>query len=92
MTLWSTRTSYYVRRSHAIELQCISFHVFLCNGGVSVCIYNDAIDGLKCIGGYELVHKVSYLPTLIEQFQLKIPSLTDFHIYVQAKLTVLLFV
>ena len=23
-------------RSHAIELQCISFHAFLCNGDVSV--------------------------------------------------------
>ena len=26
------------KRSNAIELQCISFHTYLCNGDVSVCI------------------------------------------------------
>ena len=29
---WSARASSYVYRPHVIELQCISFHTFLCNG------------------------------------------------------------
>ena len=39
---WSAHSSFYVKRSYAIKIQCISFHTFLYNGGVSVCI-------IKCI-------------------------------------------